>query len=282
MEKLKIGRIPYANLFPIFYTLEREFDCSAYEFVEGVPSKLNKMLREGEIDLCPSSSVEYLRNKDLYNIIDDVSVSSKGKVGSVVLFTRRPIETVAGKKIMITDQSDTSVALLDIILRRFYGFDYETELSDAPQREGKNYFLMIGDDAIRHAHKEGSLDTYQTECDGADANPLQCLEPPTYVYDLGEMWYEKTGLPFVFALWIARKRLYEPADPHHGLFMKFQNDVKEAKDIALRNLPEIAKYSTLQPQLRAPEIIDYWKHLDYDLTDEHKKGLKLFEEYLAK
>jgi chorismate dehydratase len=136
MEKLKIGRIPYANLFPIYYTLEREFDCSAYEFVEGAPSKLNKMLREGQIDVCPSSSVEYLRNPDLYNIIDDISVSSKGKVGSVILFTRRPIETISGKKIMITDQSDTSVALLDIILKRFYEYDYESELSDAPHREG--------------------------------------------------------------------------------------------------------------------------------------------------
>jgi len=282
MEKLKIGRIPFANLFPIYYTLEREFDCSAYEFVEGVPSKLNNMLREGTIDISPSSSVEYLRNKELYNVIDDIALSSKGRVGSVILFTRRPIETVNGKKIMITDQSHTSVALLELILKHFYEFEFEFELSDAPHREGKNYFLMIGDDAIRHAHKEAALDTYQTECDNADANPLQCLEPPTYVYDLGEIWYQKTGLPFVFALWTARKRLYDPADPHHGLFMKFQEDLKSAKDIALRNLPDIAKESTLQPQLREPEILEYWKHLDYDLTDEHKKGLELFEKYMSK
>jgi len=45
--KLKIGRIPFANLFPIFYTLEKEFDCSSYEFIDGVPSLLNQMLREG-------------------------------------------------------------------------------------------------------------------------------------------------------------------------------------------------------------------------------------------
>jgi chorismate dehydratase len=282
MEKLKIGRINYANLFPIFYTLEREFDCSAYEFVEGVPSKLNKMLREGAIDVSPSSSVEYLRNRSLYNIIDDVSISSKGAVGSVILFTRRPIDTIAGKKIMITDQSDTSVALLEIILKHFLDYDFEFELSDAPHREGKNYFLMIGDDAIRHAHSEGLLTTYETECSNADANPIQSLEPPTYVYDLGEMWHQKTGLPFVFALWIANKRLYDPADPHHGLFMKFQDDVKAAKEIALRNLPEIAKYSTLKPQMQESEIVEYWKHLDYDLTAEHKKGLELFSEYISK
>jgi chorismate dehydratase len=281
MEKLKIGRIPYANLFPIYYTLEREFDCSAYEFVEGAPSKLNKMLREGQIDVCPSSSVEYLRNPDLYNIIDDISVSSKGKVGSVILFTRRPIETISGKKIMITDQSDTSVALLDIILKRFYEYDYESELSDAPHREGKNYFLMIGDDALRHAHKEAALDTYQTECDNADANPLQCLEPPTYVYDLGEIWYRQTGLPFVFALWTAGKRLYEPNDPHHNLFKRFSEDLLSAKDAALRNLNDIAQYSSLKPQFKDDEILAYWKLLDYDLGEEHKKGLALFKETLG-
>jgi chorismate dehydratase len=282
MEKLKIGRIPYANLFPIYYTLEREFDCAAYEFVEGVPSKLNLMLREGAIDVSPSSSVEYLRNKDLYNIIDDISLSSKGKVGSVILFTRRPIETVNGKKIMITDQSHTSVALLELILKHFYEFEFEFELSDAPHREGKNYFLMIGDEALHHAHKEAALDTYQTECDAADANPLQCLEPPTYVYDLGEIWHQKTGLPFVFALWTARKRLYDPADPHHKLFMKFQEDLKAAKEIALRNLPDIAKESTLKPLIQEPEILEYWKHLNYDFTEEHKKGLELFEKYMIK
>src|SRR5208283_2604995 len=52
-ERLIIGRIPYANVFPIFYVLDHEIDCSEYIFVEGVPSRLNRMLREGEVDISP-------------------------------------------------------------------------------------------------------------------------------------------------------------------------------------------------------------------------------------
>jgi chorismate dehydratase len=61
-KRLLIGEIPYANLFPIFYTLKKESDLSGYEFVEGVPSALNKKIREGLIDVSPSSSIEYLRH----------------------------------------------------------------------------------------------------------------------------------------------------------------------------------------------------------------------------
>ncbi len=281
MGKLKVGRINYANLYPIYHTLEKEFDCSSYEFVDGVPSKLNAMLRAGAIDLSPSSSVEYLRNPELYNILDGVSISSRGPVGSVLLFTRRPIEAISGNMVMLTDQSDTAVALLDIILRRFYGIDYTPEASEAPERECKNNFLMIGDDALKHYARVSRLHTTVTEADAADAEPVQCMEPATLVHDLGEIWFQKTGLPFVFALWIVRKELYDPADPRHELFKKYSADLNAAKEMAMKNLPEIAKNSPLIPYLNEAEVIAYWKKLDYELTDDHKKSLSLFKEYLG-
>jgi chorismate dehydratase len=281
MSKLKVGKIDYANLYPIYYTLEKEFDCSSYEFIEGVPSKLNKMLREGVLDLSPSSSVEFLRNRPLYNILDGISISSKGPVGSVFLFSRRPLETISGNLVMVTDQSETAVALLKIILKRFYNVDCSFEASEAPERECKNNFLMIGDDALKYYTRISKLKTYITEADPADAEPVQCLEPEVLIHDLGQIWFEKTGLPFVFAPWIVRKELYDQADPRHEIFNKYVADLKAAKEIALKNLPEIAKHSPLKPYLNEHEIIEYWKKLDYDLTDEHKKGLELFGEYLA-
>jgi chorismate dehydratase len=281
MNKLKVGRINYANLFPIFYTLEKEFDCSAYEFIDGVPSKLNEMLRAGAVDLSPSSSVEYLRNRSLYNIMDGLSVSSKGPVGSVFLFSRKPLEKLSGNLIILTSHSATSVALLEVILKRFYGItEFEFELSDSPEREGKNTFLMIGDDAIHYHATMSRLYTDITDCNAADAEPVQCLGPAMMMYDLGKIWFEKTGLPFVFALWTARKELYDPADPRHEIFMKFTADLNAAKKIALGKLPEIAQHCPLIPLLDEDEVIAYWKNLDYDLTEDHKKGLQLFDEYM--
>ena len=119
-QKLRIGKIPYANLFPIFYILERECDCSGYEFIAGVPSALNKMLRTGEVDVSPSSSIEYLRYSNQYEIIDNHSISSIGPVGSIILLSRKPIEELNGLPVLTSSQSETSVGLLRIIFERFY------------------------------------------------------------------------------------------------------------------------------------------------------------------
>lgn len=266
MNKLKVGRINYANLFPIYYTLEKEFDCSGYEFIEGVPSYLNRMLRAGLIDLSPSSSVEYLRNRAIYDILDGVSISSRGPVGSVVLFSKKPIEDLDGALINLTSQSETSIALLAIIIRRFYGIDCRFEKSANPDDNKADAFLMIGDDALKYNSKLSAVSSKQTDIKA---------------YDLGEEWYKKTRLPFVFALWIVRKELFDPADPRQVIFKKYVCDLNAAKELALKNLPAIAKHSPLKLFMNEEAIIEYWKNLDYDLSADHKKGLLLFDDYLV-
>ncbi|MBI4849222.1 MAG: menaquinone biosynthesis protein [Nitrospirae bacterium] len=118
-QKLRIGRIPYANLFPIFYYLEKQCNHSAYRFVKGVPSKVNKMLREGRLDISPSSSIEYLRNKNKYLIVPYSSISSSGPIKSILLFSKYPLNELGGKAIALSSASETSTALLKIILKDF-------------------------------------------------------------------------------------------------------------------------------------------------------------------
>lgn len=255
--KLRIGKIPYANLFPIFYMLEREFDCSAYEFIEGVPSRLNWMLRSGAVDLSPSSSVEYLRHPSLYTYIANHSVSSRGAVGSIFLFSERPLEELDGCAIQVTAQSETSVALLDIILNKFYGKHPVLLPSDNP---GGAAFLLIGDDALKG---------------GGPAGRRKKTAPP-FQYDLGELWYRHTGLPFVFALWIVRKECSEKRDLLDG----FIRDLDKAKEMALKNLPEIAMHAPMRSFMSTGDLLAYWSKLDYELDEEHKKGLDLFDRYL--
>ena len=100
--------------------LENECDCSGYEFIEGVPSALNYMLRIGEVDVSPSSSIEYLRHSDEYAIVEDHSISSMGPVGSIILLSGKPIEELNGLSVLTSSHSETSVALLEIILRKFF------------------------------------------------------------------------------------------------------------------------------------------------------------------
>ena len=260
-NKLRIGEIPYANLFPIFYTLKKDYDCSVYEFVEGVPSKLNKLLRDGAIDLSPSSSIEYLKNPSLYRIIEGHSISSRGPVGSILLFTSKFIDDLGGTVIHVSSQSETSIALLDIILRKFYNMECELRVSESPEKSGTASFLLIGDDALKYSTQERR-----------DSGVGERL-----VYDLGEIWYQKTGLPFVFALWIARAEIYEK---NGELLDRFTKDLDSAKSTALKNLSGLAAHSPMTAFMLEKDILAYWNKLDYELTDEHKKGLELFRQYL--
>jgi len=256
--KLKIGKIPYANLFPIFYALENECDCSSYEFVEAVPSVVNKMLRDGVIDVSPSSSIEYLRKPSFYQIIDGHSISSEGPIGSIFLFSNKRITELHNSVINVSFQSETSVALLDIILRKFYGIQYKFQVSQNPENSGAEAFLLIGDDAMKYGLRF-------------------TVHGSRLIYDIGEIWYDMTGLPFIFALWMARKDLEESkAD----LLRKFINDLNMARDVALKNLTRIAKYPPMRAFMSEDDIVSYWKRIDYNFTDKHKRGLDLFQQYL--
>lgn len=272
-SKLRIGKIPYANLFPIFYVLEKECGCSEYEFIEGPPSLLNRMLREGEIDVSPSSSIEYLKYPSAYRIIENHSISSKGAVGSILFFTETPLEELKCGEIYVSSQSETSVALLDIILREFYGIQCKLKSSVTPEKSGCP-FMLIGDDALRYdkALREASGRLR----DSKFKKPQRLL----LSYDLGEIWHKKTGLPFVFALWIGRKEVFGTGDYRKPLIDRFVKDLNAAKKIALKSLPEIAKHSPLKAFLSEKEILSYWKRLDYELDAEHKKGLELFNQFI--
>jgi chorismate dehydratase len=210
--------------------------------------------------------VEYLRNSSLYGFVDGISVSSKGPVGSIFLFSSMPIESLDGRTICVTSQSATSVALLDIVLTRFFSIKYSSMVSQNPASTDAEAFLLIGDEAL----KFGSM--FKSRVPKLSRYP--------FMYDLGEIWYEKTGLPFVFALWIVRKELYNREDIRHELFVKFVGDLMKAKEKSLHNLIEIAGHSPMKAFLSENEIISYWNMLDYELSDEHKKGLNLFRDYL--
>ncbi len=265
-QKLRIGRIPYANLFPIFYMLESECDCSEYEFVEGVPSALNYMLRIGEVDVSPSSSIEYLRHSDEYAIVENHSISSMGPVGSIILLSGKPIEELNGLSVLTSSQSETSVALLRIIFEKFYKVKCELRTADIypdllPSRRVESptateAYLLIGDDALKAVKSKSAK--------------------LTYIYDLGELWHKNTGLPFTFALWIYKK---DCCREKPELLERFKKDLNKAKRLAVKNFKKIALQSSMRGILTEAELITYWENISYDLGDEHRKGLELFRKF---
>jgi chorismate dehydratase len=176
---IRLGRISYVNMAPVFHRLEYEV-----EEVTGVPTELNRMLLDGQIDVAPISSIEYARHASTLRLLPRLCVSSEGAVDSIQLVTRLPLGRV--RSVAVTPESATSVVLTRVLLPGAEIRSFEEE-ADAK--------LLIGDAALKSA-----------------------FEDPTPHYDLGRLWLEKTGLPMVFAVWAAPEPVVEGlADLEHAL-----------------------------------------------------------------
>jgi chorismate dehydratase len=267
--KLNVGRIPYANLFPIFHYLERNGNKEKYRFVNGAPSELNKMLRHGELDISPSSSVEYLKNKSQYRILPYLSISSSGPINSIFLFTKFPIEELGGKHIAVTSDSDTSTALLKVILKEFLSLDCTFE----PTQK-----INVNDLLSTYAAALHIGDTAMTEGKKL-RNGMSDSIPGLNIYDLGELWHTYTGLPFVYALWVIRK---ESIDKKDDLIRDLSDELLNAKQFSSQKLSAIAKDAPHNKWIKEEELVRYWKDISYDFTRKHMEGLELFEKYALK
>jgi chorismate dehydratase len=165
---VRLGRISYVNMAPVFYRLDAEV-----EEIPGVPTDLNRRLLAGELDLAPISSIEHARNAERLRILPRLCVGSEGAVDSIQLVSRTPLEQV--RRIAVTPESATSVVLTRVLL---------PEAEHVPLGEDAEAKLLIGDAALKSA-----------------------FEDPTPHYDLGRLWLERTGLPMVFAVWAAPEPL---------------------------------------------------------------------------
>jgi chorismate dehydratase len=167
---IRLGRISYVNMAPVFYRVAAEF-----EEVQDVPTALNRMLVDGEIDTAPISSIHYARHASTLRLLPRLCVSSEGAVESIQLVTKTPLDRV--RTVAVTPESATSVVLTKVLL---------PDAEHVPLAEEAEAKMLIGDAALRSS-----------------------FENPTPHYDLGRLWLEKTGLPMVFAVWAVR----EPAPP---------------------------------------------------------------------
>ncbi len=252
---LRIGQIEYANCTPLYYLLREQFPCTEYEFVSGVPARLNAMLADGSIDVCPSSSIEYAIHPERYRILPDLSISSDGAVASVLLFSRVPVEELHGQTIMLSSESATSVNLLKILMKQLYSCSCRysvcaNSISDA--LVSSPAYLLIGDAALRASMHESGL----------------------MVYDLGEIWRKWTGLPFVFALWLCRR---EVAD--NPCLQELSRHLIQAKMLGPLHFERIAQTASELSWISSEQLLSYWRNnISYHLEESYISGLTVFYE----
>ncbi len=230
---MRIGKVSYSNTIPLFYSLK------GFDIVEGHPSELVKKLRTGDIDAGIVSSVEVFFNPEDYFILPDMSISSRGRVCSVLLLSKKPVQDI--KSVRITPSSLTSRYLLNFILKEVYG----KRVSEVP--EGEDAVLVIGDDAL------SLREEYEFAC------------------DLGEEWFNHTGLPFVFALFLVRREV--PQRDAGRLYREARASVKKFFEDLERGKVRLSD-----------EFLNRYlfECIDYSLGEEHLRSLELFFSFMER
>ena len=242
---LRIGAVSYLNSKPLIEDLADL--ASDAELILDVPSKLADDLSAGELDVALIPSVEVLREAD-YEIVSDACVATRGPVLSVKLFSRVPVARI--RTLALDEGSRTSATLVRILLAERFGVEPATELLPlgfATENTSADAVLLIGDRAMKPPHEQFIT-----------------------TWDLGEEWTEWTGLPFVFAMWAARRDC-DLGNVEEALCQSRDRGVDRIAEIARREAPKLAITEKLAHDYLA-------RNLHFRLGSAERAGLRLFQE----
>ena len=144
--------INFINTAPLYTVWLRTVYRPDWRITEAPPAVLNRLLFENELDLGFVSSHEYAAHPEQYKILSELSISTTGPVGSVLLFSNQPIEQLDNQLVLLSSQSQTSVSLVKIILEEFYRLRpryVSGQLIEYQASEQPKAVLAIGDEALR-------------------------------------------------------------------------------------------------------------------------------------
>ena len=238
----RLGTVPYLNALPLVEGLR---DAEAVQIEQDLPSRLAARLRAGELDAALVSSIELFRHPRL-SWLAGPAITSDGPVQSILLYLAVPLEHVT--RLALDSSSLSAAVLAQVCLRRFVGRP-ALEFSLAPpelplEQQRADAVLRIGDPALT-----------------TDPGPRR-------IVDLGALWREHTGLPFVYALWLAR--------PSSGL-AALGPLLLAAAQRGLGRRDELARSFAQQQELPYEPCRDYLHNgIGYTLGARELQGLQLF------
>jgi chorismate dehydratase len=244
-KRWRIGAVSYLNTRPLLLGIEQESFLNSIDLVKSYPANIAQDLLSGKIDigLVPVAILPQLSDP---HIVSNYVIGANGAVASVALFSEVPIDEI--KSIYLDYQSRTSVQLLKILLSQFWKKEVEfisaTEGYIA-QISGTTAGVIIGDRALENLSKY------------------------PYVYDLSLAWKQHTGLPFVFAAWVANQPI--PAE--------FMAAFDTANEYGLAHLDEVIALIPAQEQVY--DLHKYYtENISYVYDEEMKQGLAAFLNFI--
>jgi len=249
---LRVGAVSFVNTVPLIDGLDEHPQVLLQR---DLPARLADLLAEDRIDVGLIPVVEYLRGVG-GDLVPGICIAAHGAVRTVKVFSQDPLDQVV--EIAVDRGSRSSVALLRVLLGEMYGNEPDMHICEPrPDALFAHYetVLVIGDRA-----------------DEIDPTGL-------HVYDLGEMWHELTGLPFVFATWVLSERM-SVADVRRGELIGI---LSAARDSGFGRLEELAQVEALRRRMDAGSIQQYWReNIHYTLGEAELAGLKRFAELATK
>ena len=244
----RIGAVSYLNTKPLVYQLDRFLPGA--DLVFDLPSRLAEGLADGRFDVALIPSVESFQDPD-YVTVSNACIACRGPVLSVKLLSRTPIAQI--RTLALDEGSRTSAALVRILLRQRFGLAPELEplpIGQSAEEVCTDAVLLIGDRAIRPPHA--------------------CF---VEVWDLGDQWCRWAELPFVFAMWTARRIAAWPA---------LAEALESARDAGVANLAEIAADEAAAVGLESSACLSYLRdNLYFYLGPRERRGLQRFHELAA-
>jgi len=243
------GRWTYLNSRPLCFCLEELAPRSQVIF--DLPSRLADGLADGRLDVALVPSIEHFRQLGS-TIVSDACVACEGPVRSVRLYSRVPAGEI--RTLALDEGSRTSAALTRILLADRFGVRAAVTAPADRRRPGG----------------------FPGRCDAGNwrRGMLPAQGPLEFAWDLGEEWCRWTGLPFVFAMWVAR-----PGLELAGLDPLFA----AARDHGFACLEAIACEAASTVGLPAAECLDYLRtNLHFRLGPRERSGLAHFCQLAAR
>ncbi|MFG2820760.1 menaquinone biosynthetic enzyme MqnA/MqnD family protein [Kitasatospora sp. NPDC048365] len=263
MIRPRVGHIQFLNCLPLYWGLARTGNLLDLDLTKDTPEKLSDQLVNGLLDIGPITCVEYLRHAQELVVLPDIAVGSDGPVMSCVIVSKVPLGELDGRRVALGSTSRTSVRLARLLLEEREGVrpeyfscppDLDAMLAEADAA------VLIGDPALRASLEQA---------------PRQGLA----VHDLGAMWKEWTGLPFVFAVWAARR---EYAELHPEMTAAVHRAFLESRDLSLAEAGKVAEQAARWEEFDAPVLQTYFSEaLDFSLGERQLAGLTEFARRVA-
>lgn len=272
--QLKIGSVQFLNAVPLTWKLGEIASALKAEVALSMatPASLAEGLVRGKFDAALIPIAEAIRHPNLIQV-SDVCIASEGPVASIELIALKPLEEI--RRVGLDPASRTSNALIQICMAerlkiaceyetfdvgKAMGFDAsETEFLDFSQEElceklakacterGLDAVLLIGDKALSAPHQFSGF---------------------SCVYDLGQVWTQWVGLPFVYASWFAAST--QELDRFSLLF----NESRRASQI---EMDVLTIHEAMKRRMPIEQCHDYLtRKIRYRLGGRERRGAEVF------